>query len=266
MKSSVSLFALINSVLCASIYAAPPAPAPIVDPPELIALRDAYSASIAPTRAKMEESIKVRSAQYAADLQKVEEQAVATNRIDAIPLLRAEREAFAAGNWTTGFPKDDKRVPSTARELRYAYDRDTAKIRGDIVPAARPLLNDYLRKLDELERQFTNAKAVDGVLAVRREKESLQGAGADPLGGSNSLIVGAWLDEKGKTVEFLPTGKLDGGKWFWTDRARRALRVNWNVGPKFYLNLVISPDGSEMSGVNASGEKRNFRRKPRQPK
>jgi hypothetical protein len=62
MKSSVSLFALINSILSAALSAAPPEPAPIVDPPDLIALREAYSASIAPIRTKMEESIKVRSA------------------------------------------------------------------------------------------------------------------------------------------------------------------------------------------------------------
>ncbi len=263
MKLSLFVPAVIASLVSGLLSAAPPSPAPIGDPPELIALRDSYSSSLAPLRTKVEDTIKLRSAQYAADLQKLEDQAAATNRIDAIPLLRAERDAFAAGGWTIGFSKDDKKVPSAAHELRRAFDRDTAKTRAEIVPASRPLLNDYLRKLDELERSLLKAKTVDGVLAVRQEKQSLQGAGVDPLGGTNSLVVGAWLDEKGKAIEFFPTGQLDGGKWSWTDRSRRALRVNWNAGSKFILDLVVSPDGSQMSGVNPSGGKRTFTRKPR---
>jgi hypothetical protein len=234
---------------------------PAADPPELIVLRDAYEASLAPLRAKVEEAVKVRTAEYVAGLQKVEEQATASGRIEAVPLLRAEREAFASGTWTAGFPANNKAVPSAALELRRAFDRDCAKFRADIVPAARPLLTDYLRKLDELDKRLTAAKTVDGALAVREEKKSLQGSGADPLTGTNSLVVGTWLDEKGKEFEFSRTGTVPGGKWVWTDRSKRELRINWNAGPKFYLNLTVSPDGSNMAGVNATGGKRHYTRK-----
>jgi hypothetical protein len=255
MKPLLVLVAL-SAIACG----APPAPAPVVDPPELVTLRDAYSASIAPLRSKVEEAIKARSAQYAADLKKIEDQAVSANRIEAIPLIRTEREAFASGSWTTGYPKDAK-VPTAANELRRAFDRDANKIRSDIVPAARPLLNDYHRKLEDLEKQLLSKKESDAALAVRQERQSFQGAGADPLNGSNSLVLGKWFDEKGKDTEFYTDGKVDGGKWFWTDRPARALRINWNAGPKFHINLVISPDGSQMSGINASGGIRNFTRK-----
>ncbi len=263
MKSSLVIPALCMFLVPSLLTAAPATPAPIVDPPELITLRDAYTAALAPLRTRMEEAIKIRSAQYAQDLQRVEEQAVTSKRIEAVPLIRAEREAFANGNWTIGYGKDDKKVPPAANELRRAYDRDTAKIRADIIPSARPLLNDYLRKLDGLEQTFISKRNVDSALAVRREKQGLQGAGTDPLGGTNSLIVGKWAEDKGGGLDFSPDGRVPGGKWFWTDRSRRALRINWNAGPKFYLELVISPDGTQMGGVNADGGRRNFTRKER---
>jgi len=260
MKPQLFLAAFVSLVISRSIHAAPAAPPP--DPPELTALRESYNTAMEPLKAKVTDAIKKRSEQYAADLQKVEEQATAANKIEAVPLLRAEREAFASGGWTRGYSKDDK-VPVAAQELRRAYDREINKIRADIVPAARPLLNDYLKNLNELERKLIAAKSGDAALAVRRQREWLQAASADPLNGTNSLVIGKWVDSKGKEITFLPTGILEGeaGKWSWTDRVARALRVQWHAGPRFYIDLVISPDGTQMSGVNATGGKRDFTRK-----
>lgn len=259
MKRSFLWFAACVFTMVVSVAAG--APPVSVDPPELVALREGYRAELAPFRSRVEEAIKARGAKYASDLQAVEEQAIKTNRLEAVPVIKAERETFASGGWTPGFPKDAKAVPSSAHELRRAFDRDCAKIRADIVPAARPIVTEYTRKLDELEKRLTASKSIEAALAVRQEKQSLQGAGSDPLSGTNSLVVGKWLDEKGKDFEFMPNGEVPGGKWSWVDRSRRALKINWNAGPKFYLDIVISPDGSEMSGVNASGGKRHFTRK-----
>jgi hypothetical protein len=258
MKRPAPLLPLGLALAFSPLSAAPSTPSPIADPPELVTLRGAYESALTPLRTKLEEGLKNRSAQYAADIKRIEDQATASNHLDGIPPLRAEREAVTAGDLSVGFPKDDRKVPSAGHEARRAFDRDITKLRSDINLSARPLLADYSQKLDALERQFQVAKNTDGILAVRREKQVAQAIAGDPLGGIDGLLVGVWQGNRDDKLEFKPGGKVKGGSWSWTDRVQREARIDWNGGTK--LDLTISADGEQMTGKNSFGQKRSFKR------
>ena len=225
MKRIVGLIAFV--VLAFRCIAAPePAAPPIPDPPELVALRSEYAAALAPFREKLAAAAKARAEKYGSELQALEIQITGTGRVESLPAIRAERDAYLAGRGSNGFDENDKRTPSVARDLRRNYERDILKLRADAAPAARPFAEKHAQKLADLERRFTSARNPDAVLAVQKERRDFQGATADPLNGGDELVVGEWAEPGGATMKFQPDGTYTSsqagrGHWVWTDRARR---------------------------------------------
>src|SRR5260370_974539 len=105
------------------LLAAPPMPGAVVDPPEIVAAREAFETALAPIREKINAAMAERAKPYATALQALETQLAGAGKADAIAIVRAEREAYAGGRGTPGFVAKDKAVPAAARELRRLYDR-----------------------------------------------------------------------------------------------------------------------------------------------
>jgi hypothetical protein len=238
--------------------AAPPISAAVPDPSELLSLRGAYETRLAPSQQKLEEALKTRMQRYAADLQAAEQQVTESGKLDALPSLQGERNAYTAGHGSAGFPEDDRKVPTSAKELRRAYDHDAAKIRGDLGAAARPVVESYVRQLGDLESKFVSARNPEGVLAVRKEKQAIQEALNDPLYGGDTAVLGSWFEPSGTKVDFHPDGTVkDGtgasGTWAWENRGQRKIVISWqnNRGKVPY---ALSPDGGGMFGRNKKGE------------
>lgn len=246
------------------LRAAPPQVPLAPDPPELVAAREAFKAALVPLRAKVDESQKALYLRYTAALQPIEDGLTKAGKFEAIPALRAERTAYAAGTSTSGFSEKDKTIPSAARELRRALDRDVAKISSDAAPMARPLVADYAKQLDALDRKFTSARNADGALAVRKEKAVAQGSAVDPFGASDDIVVGKWADKQGNIHVFLADGtvsvKSSTGKWKWTSRSRRSFRLDWD-GSNAFIDLTVAPNGMTMSGPNRDAHVMTFTRK-----
>ena len=256
MKKIVGLIAPVI-LLVHGVAAPEPSSAPsIPDPAELVALRSEYAAALAPFREKLAAAAKARAEKYGSELQALEIQITASGRVESLPAIRAERDAYTAGRGTNGFDEEDKRIPSVARDLRRNYERDILKLRADAAPAARPFAEKHAQKLADLERKFTSARNPDAVLAVQKERRIFQGATADPLNGGDELVLGEWAEPDGSVMKFQADGtftsKSGRGNWVWTDRPQREFDAKPQTWRK-PIAFKITVDGWGMTGKAAAG-------------
>jgi hypothetical protein len=266
MNTTSFILAALMLASSAALVAAPPAAQPSApEPPELGTARTAYETALAPFQSKLDEAIKTRVQRYVTDLQAIEQQATAGGKLDSLAALKAERDAYSAGKGTAGFLDSDKKVPTPARDLRRAYDRDIAKIRADIGAAARPAAANYLKQLTDLETKLVRDRKPESVLAVRNEKLAIQQAATDPLYGGDAAVLGSWLEPNGTKTDFHPDGSVkDGtgasGKWSWANRGQRKFLLDWhnNRGDEPY---ELTPDGFGMVGRSKTGDKKPLSRK-----
>jgi hypothetical protein len=234
------------------VRAADPVPAP--KPPELQALLDAYTESLAPLESALAEKIKDRARKYAADLAALEPQIAGKGGGEALEVVRAEQMAYAGGKGTAGFVSKDKKAPAAALELRRAYDRDVAKLRADALPAARPIAASFLQKLSDLERKLISARNPDGVLATQALKREMQDALSDPLFGGDKAVVGDWGWIKFREDGTTTTTGVSKGKWFWASRSKRTIQVDFQQSWAKDIVYTLTPDGMGMTGKNSAGD------------
>jgi hypothetical protein len=247
-------------------HSAQPAAEPMPDPQELVTVRTAYEAKLAPLREKLDGQIKQRAERYAADLDKLVQQAAGSGKTEAIEALKGEQEAYTSGRYSSGLDPQNKKVPPAARELRRNYDQDVAKIRSELAAAAKPAAAEYVKQLTELEATMTRNKNAFGLLAVREEKKAIaQAATFDPLYGGDAVVAGQWLNASGGIVHLRVNNNVSdaggaNGKWDWEDRGRRKVRIHWQ-GYRGIWIYTMTPDGGGMIGANEKKERITLDRK-----
>ena len=97
-----------------------------------------------------------------------------------------------------GQEKEAKPEPKRLAELRAKYDRDR-------VTALRPILTQYQRDLDGLQKSLTQAGDLDGALAVKSEIDGL-------AGDVSAMASGSLPKAKAKVVKYTPSsGWMDTG-------------------------------------------------------
>jgi hypothetical protein len=235
--------------------------APADDPPDLLQARSEYAQRLAPLRTKLDDAVNARTAKYVTDLKAVEDRTAASGQLDAVLVVKAEREIYEKGGSTMGFDPKNPVVPQAARQARVAFDGDLQRLRAAAVPEAQKLAANYVERLAALERKLTTQKDIAGALSVRQERESVQKAGMNPL--SPITVVGQWsYSHRGKKENRTYTFRGDGtwensirdfGTWKWTDQAKREVTWNYkNPGATRIDNCVLSADGKQLVGHDNS--------------
>lgn len=228
-------------------------------PAELSAARADYEVRLAAPREKLDTAIKARAEKYAADLKGLEDRATAAGQLDAVVLLKAEREAYEKGERTNGFAAGNPKVPAAARTLRAAFEGEVLRLRAAAAPEGRAQAMAYVKQLGDLERKLTSQKNVEGALAVRQEREETQQGGLDPLNPPATGLIGSWAPRetagttlRGKTITFKRDGtwkSFEGvtGKWSWVDKGKRTLKFRWD-DRNWEDTYTLSTDGKKLEG------------------
>jgi hypothetical protein len=247
-------------ILAQSFAKAADAPA-VAEPPDLAAARTKYETALKPMQDNLNQAIKTRVAKYVTDLDALERQSVTDGRVNGLEGVRAEHDAYAGGKGTVGFPESAKNIPSSARELRRAYDRDVTQLRSNAANAARAAYMAYNQLLDDCERKYVAARNADGLLAVRKEKQGIKGETLDPLNHGASAVAGDWVDSGGMKFSFHEDGNLNAlqngqsvhGTWVLDEAGKRKLSIIWDAG-KGRIDYQLLPDGLAMLGQNLKKE------------
>jgi hypothetical protein len=260
MKFHPVLSCALVLILCHCFANAADAPA-VPAPPDLAAAQTKYETALKPMQDSLTQAIKARMTKYVSDLDALERQSVSDQRVNGLEGLRAEHDAYAGGKGTAGFPESAKNIPSSARELRRAFDRDVIQLRSNAANAARPAYMAYGQLLDDCERKYVAARNADGLLAVRKEKQALKGESLDPLNHGAAAVAGDWIDSGGMKFSFHDDGNVSASQnaqnlhatWVWDDAGKRKLSVIWDAN-KGRIDYQILPDGLAMLGQNLKKE------------
>jgi hypothetical protein len=233
------------------------------EPAELTAARLAYETKLAVSKGKLDTALSARGKQYTSVIKVLEDRASAEGKLDAVVLLKAEREAFEQGKWTTGFGANLAKVPPEARDARRLVDFDFARLRAAAAPDGRRLAGEYIKALEAIERKLTTQQDVAGAVEVRKARTAIQEDGTDPLNYSITEVVGKWRfdDPKvnsprhGRTVTFMRNGtwrdsKESTGKWMWKNRQNNQIELKWDA-ENWYDHYELSTDGMTLKGTSS---------------
>jgi hypothetical protein len=210
-------------------------------------------------RSKLEAAVAARGKQYAAALKLVEDRVALTGNLDALMLLKPEREQ---GHWAPGFGAAVTKVPPEARDARRLLDADLARLRAAATLEGKRLADGYLKSLESIERNLTTHSDLAGALEVRKAREEMMEGGMDPINAGRG-VVGEWRFT-GKGVEparmkALVTYKDDGtwansnretGTWSWIEQGRSIL-IKWD-GKDRKNEYTLSPDATVLNGKDPS--------------
>ena len=206
----------------------------------------AYEAKLALPKGKLEAALAARGKQYAVVMKALEDRALLAGNLDAVVLLKAEREAYEQGKQTSGFGANAAKVPPEARDARRVAEGDLARLRATAAPEGRRLASEYVKALEGVERKLTMQKDVAGAVEIRKERTAIMQDGLDPFASDatqssvlhRQLLNTTWKWWKDETITFLAGGK-----------------ARWSVGKEFFTWKVTDPAQRTIEGLTGAGKK-----------
>jgi hypothetical protein len=216
------------------------------EPAELTAARLAYETKLAVPKGKLDAALAARGKQYAVVIKALEDRASLDGKLDAVVLLKAEREAYEQGKQTNGFGANATKVPPEARDARRLMEGDFLRLRAAAAPEGRRLSVEYVKALEGIERKLTMQKDVGGAVEIRKERTAILQDGLDPFASDatqssalhRQLLNATWKWWKGETITFQPGGK-----------------ARWSSGKELFTWKVTDPAQRIIEGLTPSGKK-----------
>ena len=246
----------------------------LAEPPELTAARLAYEAKLALPKGKLDAALLARGKQYAGVIKALEDRAALDAKLDAVILLKAEREAYEQGRRTSGFGPNASKVSPEARSARLLLDGDVARLRATAAPEGRRLAVEYLTALEVIERKLTMQKDVTGAVEVRKVRTAVQAEGMEPLSSGSKGLIGDWrfvglatdTVRTGRVFTFMKDGtwRHSGGKtgtWKWKGNEKKEISFKWNDND-WSDRYSISADGLTLKGADNQGVPMSMERIP----
>ena len=216
------------------------------EPAELTAARMAYEGKLIIPKGKLDAALEARGKQYAVFIKALEDRAALDARLDAVILLKAEREAYEQGKRTNGFGPNASKVAPEARDARRLLEGDFARLRATVAPEGRRLAGEYVKTLEGIERKLTMQKDVAGAVEIRKKRTAIQQDGMDPFARDameNSALHRHLLNTTWKWWEDERITFLAGGK------------ALWSVRNEFLTWKVTDPTLRTIEGVTVHGQK-----------
>jgi len=175
----------------AAMPAQPVAPSQVSDP-RFEPLVKAYELELAAESEESKAKMEKLNTQLLAALDREEKKAMAGAGLDAVIAIRTEKKRLQESG---GLPAtDEPSLPKQLQRLRAAWRSEKAKIDAQAALKAAPVREDFVSRLEQLERLLTQEAKIEDALAVRGYRLKL--ANAVPAAGRSTHAA------PGDAVEF----------------------------------------------------------------
>ncbi|MCB1076529.1 MAG: hypothetical protein KDM64_01770 [Verrucomicrobiae bacterium] len=191
-------------------------------PPEVAPLRRDYEAKVKAEVAEAWSAAELDlGVKYAEALKRAQEAAQQRGNLEEALAVAGERDRLAKGGAVPD--RDETGTHSVLVDLRATYRQSRETMEADAKARLAPLRTDYLRALDDLTRQLTQANRLDEAVKVRALADAER---QGPV--TMAMILGQ--DHKAGEGEGKLTEALGSGRW------------QWNGSPRF--PMIFRQDGT----------------------
>jgi hypothetical protein len=199
-----------------------------------------------------DEAVEAAKLEYFGEIARGQKSAQLDGKIEEVIAFQEEEKMLAAGRIARSKPEDT--TPESLKRLRATYLETINKLEADRDRRVEPILNPYLRKLDDLAVRLTKEGNIEGAKAVLQAKREAQPA--------YLRASGAWVfNHRGKAYRRILnrdgtlTDKEGGPRLGHWKMQETKVRIDWNNGDVDELFFPLNPKGTQ--GRAADGRDMN---------
>ncbi len=141
-------------------------------------LKDQYNKGVFALEGERREKVATLNKDYLATLERLKQEAASKGDLDGALAARNEIERVNRGQLA---PVNKSALPSWLVTRQSLYEQDVQRATKDLYARFDSLKQNYVRALDELQKQLTVAGDLDGAVAARAEKQRVLGSVSKPI-------------------------------------------------------------------------------------